>query len=155
MSKHSGSIWTRCASSSTSPSCGQSHGPIASSIPLRAAPLLLGGNDTDPEAQSLGACPSRGKFTRRIARHGQSDDPQSVLAQKTILTTCWQAWRPACDPCDRDRVTDNTQWTNKTGGRLPSSEPNKHANMCTCEQLGTSKQPEKTPAGTFAQASVR
>ena len=44
MSKHSGSMWTvYCASSSTSPSCGQSHGPIALSIPLRTAPLLLGG----------------------------------------------------------------------------------------------------------------
>ena len=44
---------------------------------------------------------------------------------------------------------------NKTGGRLPSSEPNNHANMYTCEQLGTLKQHERTPAGTFARASVR
>ena len=91
MSTHSGSIWTvRCASSSTSPSCGLSHGPIASSIPLRAAALLLGGNASDPEAVSLGACPSRGNFTSRIARHGQSDD--LGLAPKTILTNCWPAW---------------------------------------------------------------
>ena len=80
VSTHSGSIWTvRCASSSTSPSCGQSHGPIASSIPLRAA-QLLGGNASDPEAQSLGACPSRGKFTSRITRHGQSDDPRANVS---------------------------------------------------------------------------
>ena len=39
-----------------------SHGPIASSIWLRTAAQLLGGNASDPEVQSLGACPSRGKF---------------------------------------------------------------------------------------------
>ena len=74
MSKHSGSMWTvSCTSNSTSPSCRQRHGPIASSIPLRAAPLLLGGNSSDPVAQAQGACPSRGKFTRRTALHGLSD----------------------------------------------------------------------------------
>ena len=60
MSKHPGSMWTVCcASNSTSPSSGQSHGPIASSIRLRAVPLLLGGNTSDPVAQTPGACPSQ------------------------------------------------------------------------------------------------
>ena len=35
-------------------------------------------------------------------------------------------------PCNRH---ENTLRTNNTGGRLPSSEPNKHASMSTCEQL--------------------
>ena len=108
MSTHSGSIWTvRCASSSTSPSCGQSHGPIASSIPLRAAAQLLGGNASDPEAQSLGACPSRGKFTSRIARHGQSDDPRANVSSVGPCTEdhsdqLLASVEAACDPCDRD-----------------------------------------------------
>ena len=53
MSKHLESIWTVCcASNSISPTCGQSYGPIASSILLRAVLLLLGGNASDPAAQA-------------------------------------------------------------------------------------------------------
>ena len=100
MSTHSGSIWTvRCASNSTSPSCGQSHGPIASSVPLRAAALLL----------AWECIRSRGAVTLVHAHHVENspvESPdtdsqttlgltfhQSVLAQKTILTNCWRAWR--------------------------------------------------------------
>ena len=84
----------------------QSHGPIASSIPLRAAALLLGGNASDPEAQSLGACPSRGKFTSRITRHGQSDDPRANVSSVGHLVhhesdelCCWKPGRLQLDRC--------------------------------------------------------
>ena len=85
--------------------------PIASSIPLRTAPLLLGGNASDPVAQAHGACPSRGKFTRRTARHGLSDDPRANVSSVGPCTEdpsdqLLASVEAACDPRDRDRVTD-------------------------------------------------
>ena len=143
MSTHSGSIWTvRCASSSTSPSCGQSHGPIASSIPLRAAALLLGGNASDPEAQSLGACPSRGKFTSRITRHGQSDDPRANVSSVGPCTEdhsdqLLASVEAACDPCDRDRVTDMI--TRKGQIKLVGASPAlSQTSMQTCVHVSNS-----------------
>ena len=143
MSKHSGSMWTVCcASSSTSPSCGQSHGPIASSIPLRAAPLLLGGNASDPVAQAHGACPSRGKFTRRTARHGLSDDPRANVSSVGPCTEdpsdqLLASVEAACDPCDRDRVTDMV--TRIRQAKLVSSSPAlSQATMQTCTHVSNS-----------------
>ena len=139
MSKHSGSMWTVCcASNSTSPSCGQSHGPIASSIPLRAVPLLLGGNTSDPVAQTPGACPSRGKFTRRTARHGLSDDPRANVSSVGPCTEdssdqLLASVEAACDPRDRDRITDIA--TRTRHAKLVSASPalsQATKQPCTC-----------------------
>ena len=112
MSKQSGFIWTVCcASNSVSPTCGRSHGPIASSIPLRAVPLLLGGKASDSVAQAQGSCPSRGKFSRWTALHGLSDEPRADVSSagpcaKDPSERLLASVEVACDSRDEDRATD-------------------------------------------------
>ena len=89
--------------------CQQQH--ISFLCPLRAVPLLLGGNTSDPVAQTPGACPSRGKFTRRTARHGLSDDPRANVSSVGPCTEdssdqLLASVEAACDPRDRDRIPD-------------------------------------------------
>ena len=90
----------------------------------------------------LGACPSRGKFTRRIARHGQSDDPRADVSSVGPCTEdhsdqLLASVEAACDPCDRDRVTDMI--TRNGQIKLVDASPAlSQASMQTCAHVSNS-----------------
>ena len=117
-------VWLRAGEASTSCVCPLRVIMSVTRSPLgvpAAAHLLLAGKAMAPSPhlsrceqhycfrwefiRSRGACPSRGKFTRRIARHGLSDDPR---ANASSVGSCTEdhsdqlltSVEAACDPCD-------------------------------------------------------
>ena len=89
-----------------------------------------------------GACPSRGKFTRRTARHGLSDDPRANVSSVGPCTEdpsdqLLASVEAACDPRDRDRVTDMV--TRIRQAKLVSASPAlSQAPMQTCTHVSNS-----------------
>ena len=86
--------------------------------------------------------PSRGKFTSRITRHGQSDDPRANVSSVGPCTEdhsdqLLASVEAACDPCDRDRVTDMI--TRKGQVKLVDASPAlSQTSMQTCVHVSNS-----------------